>query len=482
MRPGGAMSRLLTTATLVAVAQALAFENRPARAMARATDAVVPDTTFSHPAITPGPILRDYLRRDTDDETILIGPDNTCGYVDGRAGAPITCNSAYTCAIAIEPTFGRAGCCLGDACGIRATCYDYRQVYSSSLCNDGCLQDTYTLKCTETTAAYCNTITFFSGVIDFFCASLSISTPQQLYTTYAGEVGARAWSTFVVTPSTTGTGVTGFGTATNGNGDGFSFTSPAPINTELPGSGGSSNGGSGNGGSSNNNGGSNNGGTGSSGSSLPSGKTKKTTPIGAIVGGVVGGVGGLSLLAGVIFFFIRRNKKQQSPAAPTNPEQPMQQTGPPPTGGMPPNANGGQQGYPPQQGYDPNGQQQAYGYQQGQQGQGYYPGQEHKPGGFVGITAAGVPDRHDSTSPVSQFSDPRLSTQPPPSTQSPTSTQGVNHWGQASPPLGSPPIGGAAGGGVAQTQTQTLHEADSNVVGQLDYNAVHHGQIHEMHG
>ncbi|KAJ8105013.1 hypothetical protein ONZ43_g7594 [Nemania bipapillata] len=136
------MSRLLTTATLVAAVRALALDGKPARA----TDVVVPDATFHLPEITQAPNVKDLFRRDTGDQTVLIAPDNTCGYVSGRAGAPITCNTAYTCAIVIEESYGRAGCCMGDDCGIRATCYDYQQVYSASVCDDGCLQDTYTLK------------------------------------------------------------------------------------------------------------------------------------------------------------------------------------------------------------------------------------------------------------------------------------------------------------------------------------------------
>lgn len=45
-------------------------------------------------------------------------------------------------------------------------------------------------------------------------------------------------------------------------------------------------------------------------------KKKSSTPIGAIVGGVVGGVGGLSIL-GLILFFIRRKKIQRRQAAPS---------------------------------------------------------------------------------------------------------------------------------------------------------------------
>lgn len=76
------MSRFFTTAAFVTAARALALAGAPAQA----TDAVVPDATFHHPEITQGPSVRELLRRDAGDETVLIGPDNTCGYVSGRAG------------------------------------------------------------------------------------------------------------------------------------------------------------------------------------------------------------------------------------------------------------------------------------------------------------------------------------------------------------------------------------------------------------
>ncbi|KAI0874825.1 hypothetical protein GGS24DRAFT_325821 [Hypoxylon argillaceum] len=450
------MSRLLTTATLVAAARALAFDGRPARA----TDAVVPDATFHLPEITAGPNVKDLFKRDTGDQTVLIAPDNTCGYISGRAGAPITCNGDYTCAIVIEESLGRAGCCMGDDCGIRATCYDYSQVYSASVCDDGCLQDTYTLKCTETTASYCNTITYFSGVIDFFCASLDISTPQQLYTTYLGEVTGVSWGTFTITPTASGSGTDSFESATDGS---VIFPESSTTDNEFSsgtstGSSGSSSTGTGSGGS----GSGSSSGSSSGSDSSDSTSKKSSTPIAPIVGGVVGGVVGLALIGLGIFFLVRHNKKKTS----TSPEQPtIQQTGG--AGGMtqPPPPPPGGPGYPPQgQGYT-NG---AYGQPPYQQPtppppQGYYPGQEQKPVGFVGLTPAGVPDRHDSTSPVSQFSDPRHSTQP----HSPTSTLNSN-WGAQPPPPASPNV------------PTTVYEAGGNAVGERDYNSNHHGQFHEM--
>ncbi|KAI0552708.1 hypothetical protein F4679DRAFT_46022 [Xylaria curta] len=434
------MSRFLATATLATAVRALAFDGKPARA----TGAVIAAPTFNLPEITQAPSL-ELLKRATGDQTVLIAPDNTCGYVSGRPGAAVTCNNDYTCAFIIQEDFGRAGCCQGDNCGLRATCLDYNQVYSQSACDNGCLQDTFTLKCTETTASFCNTETFYSGIIDFYCNSYNISTPQQLYTTYSGETGAKTWQQFIITPTASGTGNTGFNSASDDGSFGLSITSKAaPSNTQTS----QTSGGSGNSGNSGNN---NN--------NSPDQK-QSSTPIAPIVGGVVGGVGGLALIGLAIWLIVRHNNKKKNA---TTPGQPMQQTAA--AGGMSPPPNGGATGYPPQ-GYN-NG---AYGQQPYQQQtpppQGYYPGSEQKPTGFVGLTPTGVPDRHDSTSPVSQMSDPRYSTQP----HSPTTTLNSN-WG---PQTGHPGQPGSP------NVPPTVHEAGGNVVGERDYNSNHHGQFHEM--
>ncbi|KAF2965929.1 hypothetical protein GQX73_g7620 [Xylaria multiplex] len=441
------MSRLLATATLATAVRALAFDGKPARA----TNAVVPDATFNLAEITEAPKIRELMRRAEGEQTILFGPDNTCGYVSGRAGAPITCNTAYTCAFIYDDSYGRGGCYSDNDYGIRDTCLDYQQVYSTSLCDNGCLQDTFTLKCTETTAPYCGTLTWFSGIVDYLCADRPVSTPQQLLTTYIGESDGRSFQTLTYTSTESGSdGSSIFNTVTGDD----SFTIPSS-SSRAASSTGFSGGNGGNSGSSGSNGGSDN--SNSNGGDEPVTKSS-STPIGPIVGGVVGGVGGLALIGLGIFFIIRHNnKKKKNNNGPLNPGQPMQQTPVPGGMGPPPGAPG----YPPQ----------AYAQQPYQQQpvspQGFYPQQEQKPAGFVTLSPTGVPDRHDSTSPVSQFSEARHSVQP----QSPTSTLNTN-WG--------PQPGQQAPPNVAVAVPATVHEAGGNVVGQRDYNSNHHGQFHEM--
>lgn len=77
------MPRFLTAATLVTAVRALAFDGKPARE----TKAVIPDATFNLPEITAAPAIKELFKRQSSgDQTVLIGPDNTCGYVSGRAG------------------------------------------------------------------------------------------------------------------------------------------------------------------------------------------------------------------------------------------------------------------------------------------------------------------------------------------------------------------------------------------------------------
>ncbi|RWA03070.1 hypothetical protein EKO27_g12036 [Xylaria grammica] len=418
------MSRFLAAATLVTTARALAFDGRPAQA----TDAVVPDATFHLAEITEAPRIKELLKRQSEDQVVLIGPDNTCGFISGRFGAPVTCDNGDTCAFVYDASYGRAGCCNGDNCVIHDACLDYSEIYTRSACDVGCFQDSLTVKCTETTAPYCATISWFSGIVEFLCADGQITTPVQIYTTYAGETDGRRFETFTVTPSGS---VSGDDAVTDGSFM-LSFTSSARSSSTTDTSGGNS--GSSGGGGSNGNSGNNNGNSGTS----PDEK-KPSTPIAPIVGGVVGGVGGLALIGVAIFFIVRHNNKKKAAGA--------SRTADAADSGRGCNANYNQQPY----------------QQQSTPPQGFYPPQEQKPAGFVTLSPTGVPDRHDSTSPVSQFSDARHSVQP----QSPTSTLNSN-WG-AQPVQQQPP-----------NVPPTVHEAGGNVVGETDYNSNHRGQFHEM--
>ncbi|KAI4869103.1 hypothetical protein F4820DRAFT_62351 [Hypoxylon rubiginosum] len=425
------MANLLSAAVFIAAVQAMAFDGK----LPEPTNAGIPSPTFQQPEITLPPSVHELAKRQ-EGQTVLIGPDNTCGYVDGRAGAVYSCNGAdVLCALVTSSSYGAVACCDGDDCGIRVACVDYREFLLSSACDVGCIQDTYTVKCTNTGAPYCGTVTFFDGIEDYYCDSLSYSTPQQLYTTYDGEDDGRTFTPVVLTltddSSTTTTrpnpSPTTEASSTDDDED-ATATSSATLSNQT---------------SNNDN---------------KAGAKSSSTNVGAIAGGVVGGVAGLALIGVAIFFIIRHNKKKKAAAAAAATQPAVSQT---PQGPMPPVAGAGYQ-QPPQ---DPHYSQQYPQQPQYSPQQGYYPDQS-KPGGFTSVAPTLVPDRNNSTSPVSQFTDGRQSYQP----TSPTSTLNSN-W-QQNQAAGYPP--------QQPNVPPTVHEAGGNAVGERDYNSNHHGQFHEL--
>ncbi|KAI1329302.1 hypothetical protein F5Y16DRAFT_106025 [Xylariaceae sp. FL0255] len=439
------MSKLFTTATLVAAVQALAFDGKPAQQ----TQGVLPDATFAAPAVTAGPSVKELLKRQSDLGTLFVAPDATCGYVSGRAGAAYTCNDEYTCNLLEEPasSTGYVACCNGEVCGARVTCLDYTQVYSSSLCDDGCMQDTFTAKCTNEAQPYCGTVTFFAGIGDYYCDSLSISTAQQLYTTYNGENGV-SWSTNVFnldqTSSASSFDFSSFSFTDTSSTDTASSSSSSSTATNPTSSGGGDNGSSGNGGNNTSGDGGDNGNNGSS--------KKSSTPIGAIVGGVVGGVAVIVIAALGIFFLVRYKKNKKEATAP--PTQPMQQNNMGPAGNGPAPGQGG--AFPPQQ---PTYAQQPYQHTPSPQ-QSYY--NDQKPAGFVGL--APVPDRNQSASPMSTHSNPHSPVSSMHSSWAPQTP--AQQYNNMQPAHNVPP---------------TVYEAGGNAIGgPTDLNSNHHGQFHEM--
>ncbi|KAM0278711.1 hypothetical protein ACHAQH_005004 [Verticillium albo-atrum] len=414
------------------------------------------DQVNPRPTAAPYDFLRERQATTSSSQTVLVAPDNTCGYVEGRPGAAFTCNGADANCLfftADSTMRGAVACCNSDVCGARVTCYDRDAIASSSVCEDGCLVDTFTLKCTEATARYCNTISFSSNVWDYFCNSIEISTPQAATTTYAGQTNAEDWvplalggtgeSSITLPPESARTPV--FGDETT--------ESSAPSST-----GGSTGGSTADGGSGSSGGGS-------------------STPVGAIVGGVVGGVAVIAIAGFLIWFCLRRKKKQQAvdqpippPAVQQAPPQAPYSPGPPPP--QHPSPNSHQSYYDPKFGgyvqnyqqtpspgndaYSPGFQQQ----QQQQQQQPMYGQPQTSPGGYYPATTA-VPDRQDTTSPSSMSGSTahRLSTVAP---TSPGSVQGGGAYPQGAPAYGQP----------GQTQP-TIHEAPSGG----DH---HRGQMHEM--
>ncbi|KAI0124938.1 hypothetical protein BJ170DRAFT_482691 [Xylariales sp. AK1849] len=422
------MATLLLAAAFGTAVKAMAIE----AAIAQPTDASIPHPTFKMPTITPPPSLHELLRRD-EVETILVGPDNTCGYVSGLLGAAYTCgNTAAYCAFVTTASYGAVACCDTAECAFRVDCVDYQQI-SSSQCDNGCMVDAFTVKCTNTALPYCGTIVFSSSITDYFCQDISYSTSMVALTTWIGETDGREYSELVVTLTsdvltTRESSLVGSGSATRSS------------------SGASSTAGGSSGGSPGTSSGGNSGGGGGS-----------STSIGAIVGGAVGGVAVLALIGFAIWFLVRRNKKNKATNTAPPPAYPQMQQSPPPGGPSPGpmGAAGHQSVYQPQYPQQP-GQQ----YQQGYPQQAGYFSTQEKPTEPYVVQAPAQP-----TSPVSQVTDNRMSMQP----SSPTSTLSSfqpQHTGGYQPQMPNVP--------------STVHEAGGDQVGIHGPNSNHHGQLHEL--
>ncbi|KAK3397279.1 hypothetical protein B0T20DRAFT_394412 [Sordaria brevicollis] len=199
------VSRLYQVALFGASVHALAYPGP------QATDRVIIPSNAKSPSPTLPPSLppgfhNGLLRRQISGsesgsygDTILIAPDNTCGYVSGLAGAAFTCVDPANSCVFIPSSGsipGAAGCCNTKACGFRVTCMDYSEVLVQSKCDDGCMADTYTAKCTGTDNPYCGTIAFPGGITDYFCGTLSGSRVQSAKTTWDGETDGRTFLTY----------------------------------------------------------------------------------------------------------------------------------------------------------------------------------------------------------------------------------------------------------------------------------------------
>ncbi|KAH6900113.1 hypothetical protein B0T10DRAFT_15626 [Thelonectria olida] len=293
------------------------------------------------------------LFRRADELTTLWAPDNTCGYISGLRGAAYTCNGDYQCAFETASSAGNVGCCSAGVCNMRYKCINYEEYYSSSACVDGCVVDADTLKCTATSAPYCNTISFAGGITDYWCNNVEINTAQKASTTYSGG-DEREYTTADVTTSVATSELSSASvaqpTVTVHASSSASSSAAADENSD-------------------------------------DGDDKSSSNTGAIVGGVVGGVAFLALIGLAIFFFLRNKKKKQA-VAPTTPAgtTPPAYQAPPMQQQQHPGPNGynavpqGQTGY-----YDPKNPYPSPGAQYNTPVTGFYqpgtpdPNQQHDP-------------------------------------------------------------------------------------------------------
>lgn len=228
---------------------------------------------------TPAPSLEDLHRRQDEEMTVTRAPDGICGFISERPGASLGCPNDDYCyffpaAAQQTPSHNRVICCGETSCQWYSTCYNSAEYFTSKKCTDGCEVDNYILKCTAEDGPYCNTISWEGNTIDYSCNDADITTMMSAALTYKGEEGREFFTMsgdqvsvlFRDQDGTESTAESGDSTATKGS---------APAATESKDSGGSG------------------------------------TNTGAIVGGVVGGVGAIALLAVAILLFLRMRRKKK---------------------------------------------------------------------------------------------------------------------------------------------------------------------------
>ncbi|KAH7489282.1 hypothetical protein HZ326_22996 [Fusarium oxysporum f. sp. albedinis] len=218
-------------------------------------------------------VVKRQITSSSDDAlTVTIAPDETCGWLSGRAGVPITCENRQPCmwmksiALICGP--------LNDyrKWEYHLMCYERAEALNTDICNDLCVSG-HTLRCTEESAAYCRTYAYPDGVQDYRCVSTPETRASSVFFTYKDQKDA------------------GLVTATYNNAD------SQVVSTEFVSS------------------------TTSASSSNAAPSSSSTTPpspspppssrnnIGAIIGAAIGGFVALSVVSLAIFWFVRRSKQ-----------------------------------------------------------------------------------------------------------------------------------------------------------------------------
>ncbi|KAK0635142.1 hypothetical protein B0T17DRAFT_32140 [Bombardia bombarda] len=135
----------------------------------RATDKVVSLDNVQLPQPTVPPSIHELVRRQADGSsiTVIVGTDNTCGYISGTKARPLICTAttrqcAFVPAQGIIPGF--AGCCDNLDCEVALGCYD-REAVSASECDGECMDNLYITK--------------------WYCSPLTVDTSRVESLTYA---------------------------------------------------------------------------------------------------------------------------------------------------------------------------------------------------------------------------------------------------------------------------------------------------------
>ncbi|RBR26452.1 uncharacterized protein FIESC28_00746 [Fusarium coffeatum] len=200
---------------------------------------------------------------------LTMAPDKTCGYLSGSVGVPITCENGARCTW--EPNMLNIIACGTDH---YLQCVESMTAEDPKLCDDVCQSDTWNLLCTDSDEPYCRTYLYPNGVVDYRCASTSVRSIQRVEHTYKGDDSPNFVTTTISNEDETTISIPGTVSRPMVIDDPTSTTdSPGPTTS----------------------------------SEVPAPPSKKV-PVGAIVGGVVGGLAVLGLIAIGIIFALRRRK------------------------------------------------------------------------------------------------------------------------------------------------------------------------------
>ncbi|KAG6050333.1 hypothetical protein E4U39_004304 [Claviceps sp. Clav50 group G5] len=133
--------------------------------------------------------------------TMMIVPDNTCGWLLARIDVPYTCARGDTCGLVLAQPTGAVMCynVNDETYDFALSCIDYRSYYYSSACGYACNHNIYIRKCTNSSFPYCGTYDFLGGITDYRCHSIS-EPAQAILTSWRqdGETGRKTYSNFFV--------------------------------------------------------------------------------------------------------------------------------------------------------------------------------------------------------------------------------------------------------------------------------------------
>ncbi|KAH7179026.1 uncharacterized protein B0J16DRAFT_357206 [Fusarium flagelliforme] len=228
------------------------------------------------PTVAPG--LRYEAKRQQmsmSELAVTQAPDETCGYLSGRAVLPITCENSKPCMWATE-----IGMICGDIKGdlkdwqVHYKCMDREMALNPVHCNDTCIDNPVFLLCTEESAPYCATYLFPDAIVDYRCSSTPGTRASSADFTYRGQENAGIVTTIIPL-------------------DGRRITTTKPTESSSSADSTSS--------------------TTSASSSPSPDPPSSQNNLGAIIGGAIGGFAALSFVIIAIFWFIRQSKRKQHP-------------------------------------------------------------------------------------------------------------------------------------------------------------------------